>query len=161
MNNYQKVWGTVFGVMLLGFFAVLIFAGTTSENRGSILQTINTINSKSVRNILIVPENPRWKINLTVDTLIVDERNKVDDILLTLQKLTQKHLTKGAKRFWECNLIIHFDKSYSANLKNKEKLTFKIFDTEEGLFIEMTNTMGYTTYACQELKPLLERLTNF
>ena len=56
---------------------------------------------------------------------------------------------------------LNFDKSYSPKLENKEKLIFSVFDTEEGLFIEMTNTMGYTTYACQELKPLLEKLTNY
>ena len=161
MNNYQKKWGIVFGLMIFVFFGLLIYAGTTSESSGSVLQTINTLNAKSIRNILIAPENPEWKINLTVDTLNINDKNKVDELILALKKLKERNLTKGAKRFWKSILIINFDKSYSPKLKNNENLTFSVFDTEEGLFIEMTNTMGYTTYACQELKPLLEKLTNY
>jgi hypothetical protein len=46
-------------------------------------------------------------------------------------------------------------------LKNKTKIILKIVNTEEGLFVETTNTMGYTTYACETLKPILERLANY
>lgn len=161
MNSYQKIWGTIFGLIIVSIFALLIYAGTNSENSGSILQTISNLDTKRVRNIIVAPENPEWKINLTIDTVTLNDRTNVDDIIFALKKLTKKHLTKGATRFWESNLIINFDKSSSAYLKNNAKLTFKVIDTEEGLFIEMANTMGYTTYACQQLKPLLERLTNY
>ncbi len=161
MKNYPKIWGTLFGLVVFIFFGLLIYAGKTSENRGSILQTINTLNNVRVSSIIIAPENPDWKINLTLDAVRVYDKNKVDEIIFGLKKLTEKHLTKGAKRLWKCKLILKFDKSYTANLKNKEKLTFIVFNTDEGLFIEMTNTMGYTTYACQELKPLLEGLTDY
>ncbi len=85
----------------------------------------------------------------------------MNDIVLALKTLKEKHLTKGAKRFWESTLIINLDKSITANLKNNEELTFRVIDTEEGLFIEMTNTMGYKTYACEQLILLLETLTNY
>jgi len=161
MSNYQKIWGTVFVIMIIVFFGLLIFDGTTSENSESILKTLNNPNTKRVSDIIIAPENPEWNINLTVDTLRVKDENKVNDIILKLKKLTEKNLTKGAKTFWESTLIINFDKSYDAKLKDKKKLTFKVFDTDEGLFIEFTNTMGYKTYSCQELKPLLESLANY
>ncbi len=161
MSNYQKIWGTAFGLITLVIFGLLIYSGTTSENSGSVLQTINSLDTKKVRDIVIAPENPKWKINLTIDTLTVTNKNKVNDIIFALKGLTEKHVTKGAKRFWESNLIINLDNSYITNLKDKDRFAFKVYDTQEGLFIETTNTMGYKTSACQRLKPLLERLTNF
>ena len=75
--------------------------------------------------------------------------------------LKAKQLTKAAMRFWQSTLIINLDKPNSFHLKDNAKLTFKVLDTEEGLFIEMTNTMGSQTYACQQLKPLLEKLADY
>ena len=161
MNSYQKIWGTAFGLLVLVIFSLLIYSGAKSDNRSSILQTINLLDSEKIRNILIAPENPYFKINLTIDTLTVDDDNEMNDIIFALRTLKRKHLTKGASIFWESTLIINLDKPNAFNLKDNAKLTFKILNTEEGLFIEMTNTMGYETYACQQLKPLLEKLTDF
>ena len=161
MNSHQKIWKTVFGLTALVFFILLIYGSITSEDRGSILQTIGTLDTNKVRNILIAPENPDWKINLTLDTLTINNKSNVSKIIFALKELKEKHLTKGANRFWESTLIINFYKSNTTGLKNNEKLTLKVIDTGEGLFIEMPNAMGYTTYACQQLKPLLETLTNY
>ena len=161
MNSYQKKWGTVFGFLVLVITSLLIYSGATSDKLGSILQTINLLDSEKIRDILIAPENPDWKINLTIDTLTVDDNNEVNDIVFALRTLKGKHLTKGAKIFWESTLIINLDKPNAFNLKDNAKLTFKIMNTEEGLFIEMTNKMGYETYACQPLKPILEKLTHY
>jgi hypothetical protein len=143
------------------FFGLLIYSGATSEDKSSILQTIKNLDTKKVRSITITQENPKSKINLITDTLTVYDENTVHNIILALKELEEKHVTKGATRFWESKLIITFDKSDSPNLKEKDKLPLSVHDTEEGLFIEVTNTMGYETYACQQLKPLLERVTDF
>ena len=161
MTRYQKIWGTAFVTVAVLIFGLLIYSGTTSENRVNILRIINDLDTTKVRNITIAPSNADWEINLSVDTLVVCDNNVIADIIRGLNGLTEKPLTKGAKRFWESYLIISFDQSYNANSKDKNKVVFKVYDTDEGLFLEMTNTMGYQTYSCQQLKVVLERLANY
>lgn len=161
MTTYQKIWGITFGIISFTIFGLLIYGGATNENRSSILETINSLDTKKVTSITLEPANAEWKINLTIDTLTFTDTNTKHDILFALQELKQKHLTKGAKRFWKSKMTVNLNKSFSSNLKDKSHLSFIVYDTEEGLFVEMTNVMGHETYSCPSLKPLLERLANF
>ncbi len=160
MDSYGKIWGIAFASIVALISSLMIYSAATSESRTMVIQTAKTLDPAAVKNIVIVPSNSAWEINLLADTLAIDDKDSIRIMVNGLKVLNEKYLTKGAKRFWECYLIINLKQSH-AGLKDKKKITFKVINTNEGLFVEIKNVMGYQTYSCQQLKPVLERLTNY
>ena len=159
MSNYQKIWCTFAGLFMFWFFSTLIYNGATTDYHDSVLKAISTLDRKNVKNILITPKNPEWRINLTVDTLVVNDEANINNIILALKSLKEKPLKKGERILWQSYLIINLEKSNTIKLKNNKNLIFEVFDTEKGLFIKIMNAMGLSTYyGCEQLKPLLEKL---
>lgn len=60
--------------------------------------------------------------------MVVCDNNVIADIIQGLNGLTEKPLTKGAKRFWQSYLIISFDQFYNANSKDKNKAAFEVYE---------------------------------
>jgi hypothetical protein len=161
MTKYQKGWVTGASIFLIVFFGLLFWAAVTTDENSIIYETIQRLDTTNVTSISIVPFNTDWPINLTADSVIITNKKSIDDLLNSLKHLTEKHFPKGTKIFWETYLVLHFDKSFKNKLKDKAKLTFHIYDSKEGLFAEMQNVMGYTTYTNGSLKEKLEKITNY
>lgn len=161
MTTYQKIFGILFVSILIIIISLLIWGVSTSDNNEIIDQTIRNSDTTNVKEILILPYNVDWNINLTLDSVICTEKKDIDELIKDLQNMSEKHCPKGIKSFWDCNLILKFNKTFNNNLKNKERLVFHIFDTEDGIFIEKLNVTGYKTYTSKNLKLKLEKLTDY
>lgn len=161
MTKYQKVWITGASIFLLVFFVLLFWAANTTDENEVISQTIQSSDTTNVTSISIVPFNSNWPINLTANTVIIKNKQSINDLLGSLKHLTEKHFPKGTKTFWDTYLILYFDKRFKNKLKDKTKLTLHIYDSKEGLFVEMQNVMGYTTYTCEGLKMKIEKIAKY
>ncbi len=161
MTTYQRTFGTIFILLFIVISSLLIWTVSTSENKEDIDNVLHNSDTTNVVSILITPFNLDWPVNLTLDTVCCKEKNNINDLIQSLQKMTIKPRPKWAKDIWECKLIIQYDKSYSNGLNEKVKLTFQIADSEAGLFITETNVTGNTTYTSDDLKSKLEKLANY
>ena len=138
------------------------YFGLLLQQTNSVInQTIQSSDTTNVTSISIVPFNSSWPINLTANTVIITNKRSIDDLLSSLKHLTEKHFPKGTKTYWHTYVVLHFDKSFKNKLKDKTKLTLHIYDSNEGLFAEMQNVMGYTTYTTEGLKAKLEKITDY
>src|SRR5690242_8065190 len=112
MTKYQKVWVTGASIFLLAFFGLLFWAANTTDENEVISQTIQSSDTTNVTSISIVPYNSNWPINLTANTLIIKNKQSINDLLSSLKHLTEKHFPRGTKTFWDTYLILSFDKRF-------------------------------------------------
>lgn len=161
MTAYQKTIGTIFILLALVIFGLLIWAVSTSNNKEDIDKALDNSDTTNVVSILITPYNLDWPVNLTLDTVYCEEKTKINDLIQSLQNMTVKPEPKWAKDIWKCKLIVHYDRSFNTGLKENNKLTFHITNSEAGLFIVKTNVTGHTTYISEDLKLKLEKLTDY
>ena len=149
--------------VLFGFliFGLVIYGAEESDNKSTLLTTINSLNSENVERILIEPENLDWNINLTDRPILITEKSKINEILNALKRSEKVQIGKGIPSNWECKLRIDFKYPDSIKLKNNEELVLEIENTAKGQVFELPNVMEYQHYATKELKESLEAEANF
>jgi hypothetical protein len=161
MNKHQKVWTISASIFILICFGFLIWAVATTDRHEIIDQTIQSSDTTNVTSITIVPYNPNWIINLTEETLVVNDNHVINDFLVSFKRLSEKSYKKGTKTFWNAYLIVSYDKKVSSKLRDPTKLIFHVYNTEAGLFVDRQNVMGNRHYSNNDLKDKLEKITGY
>lgn len=161
MNRYQKIWISCVSIFLLTIFGLLTWASFTTDNNENINRTLLSADTTNVIGIMIAPYNPDWNINLTTELVILQNKRDINDLLVSLKSMREKHFDKGTAIKWNAYLTLIFDKAFRNNLKDQSQLVFHVYNSEAGLYIEKQNIMGYTTYSSDGLKSKLEELTDY
>ena len=151
----------IMAVMLFGFAIWLIYNAKTAEDKETIFTIVRQLDTAKAAAIVIRPSNEEYKINLLSDTAIIKDKQVLNELIQALKTMSEKHVPKGVHNNWECYLRLDLIPSAYNGLKHKEPIDFDVFDTPDGLFVEMTNVTGEGTYACPTLKAILERIANF
>gem|GEM_PF-6995585 len=156
MTKYQKNWLTVASILLVVFFGLLFWAALKSDSRGTIFQTIQDSDTSNVESILIEPGDFHASNGGVRQLVTLTDRMDINSILKSLKSLQEKHFTKGGRILWDETLFVNYRKKFDNRLKDKRQLALRVFDSDEGLFVQLTNEMGYDTYSSNDLRFVLE-----
>ena len=161
MIKHQKVWTISASIFILICFGLLIWAVATTDTHEIIDQTIQSSDTTNVTSIAIVPYNPNRIINLTEETLVINDKHAISDFLASFKRLSEKSYKKGTKTFWNAYLIVNYDKKVYSKLRDPTKLIFHAYNTEAGLYVDRQNVMGNRHYSNNDLKDKLEKTTGY
>ena len=150
---YHKVIGIIFISLCLIIFGLLIYSSTIAEKTSDIKNTLNTLSPDSLKEILILPVAPDWKVNLTLDTISITDIKTKAEITKELTGINKEYPGRVYTKDWEAKLILKF--------KNKKVLEFKVVDAQKGISLFFTKTMLRPHYKCDGLKEIFERLANY
>jgi hypothetical protein len=153
MKNYHKIFFSVF----IGFFALvvglLVYGSKTSDSISEISWRLKTVTLDSLKQIIIAPMNPDWKINLTLDTIYVVDENEMQEIIGLLNTIDEDYPGRGLRKTWEAKMILDY--------KESKDIVLDVVDSFEGVCLFYTNTMGNPKYKCDGLKRIFEHLATY
>lgn len=153
MTKYQKIFSFVFVGFIVLFFILLIYARTISDDAHLIKERLQTVTPDSLAQILITPKNPEWNINLTLDTIRIQDKAIISEITDYLNNMNENYPGRGLPQTWEANLILDYKKNNDIKLE--------VVDSFEGICVSFTNTMGNPKFRCNGLKTTFEDLANY
>jgi len=153
MSNYQKIWGTVSSSLMIIIFASLIYGSVTTVRVSTVTKRLKTVTADSLNQILIVPSNPDWNINLTLDTIRITDKTVINSITNQLNNPNENYPGRGISKTWEADLILDF--------KNNSNIKLEVLDAQHGICVFYTNTMGTPKFKCDGLKKILESISNY
>lgn len=149
----KKIVPSIMIGLLIIIFGSIIYGGATTERFSEVNKRLYRVTPDSLNSILIVPSNPDWNINLTLDTIKIIDKNIIRLITNELNKANEKFPGRGLGSTWEVDLILNF--------KDHSKIKLKVVDTHKGICMFYTNTMGNPKYKCDGLKSIFETLSNY
>ncbi len=97
-KNKLKLILPVLGILFLivPSFLPYIFLGNWDS--------INELENKEIKNIILEPSQPKWEVNLVDSTVKIDDRNRIGHLLNLLHN-TEVYSPSHPKRIWEVKLI--------------------------------------------------------
>jgi hypothetical protein len=153
MKRYHKIWLISFLTIISAIIISLIYASYTSDDWRDIQKRINNLSIDQIDYISIGPNNPDWKVNLTLDTIKITDTTELNSLISIISSIDEKYGGKAAGGEWDGMMIIKF--------KSGDKLTLLLRDSVDGFFIKLQNVMGHQLYYCNDLKKYLEDYTNY
>lgn len=131
----------------------LVYSGLTSESSREILKELRVLHVDSIKSISIKPVNAEWKVNLTLNTIKVTEKERLEEIVNVLNEISEKFPDRGLREGWEARMILHY--------KTGKTRSFDIVDSKQGVVLFLRGTMGRPKYKMDGLKRIFEELANY
>ncbi len=153
MSNYQKIWGLLASSLMIIIFGSLIYGSVTTERVSVVTNRLNKVTADSLNQILIVPSNPDWNINLTLDTIRITGKTVINSITNELNKTKENYPGRGLGKTWKADMILDF--------KNNSNIKLEVIDAQKGICVFYTNTMGSPKFKCDGLKEILESISDY
>jgi hypothetical protein len=153
MTRYQKVWTVGFLSIASAIIFMLIYSRLTSDDWQDVQDKLNNLTAEQIDTIIIAPSNPKWKINLIIDTIYMTQKEDLISVVSIVKKINEKYGGRAAGGKWDANMTIVYN--------NGDRIVLKLRDSVDGFFIELTNVMGYQMYYCNDLKKYLENYTGY
>jgi len=153
MTRYHKIFLPIFFGLLILIFGAIIYGAATSDKAWEINYRLNKVTPDSLNQILILPSNPEWKVNLTLDTLSITDKSIINSITKELNIANEAYRGRGIRKTWDAVIILDF--------KNNSDIKLEVVDAYKGICLFYTNTMGLPKYKCDGLKSIFETLANY
>jgi len=141
-----------FGFIIL-MVALFIFKAQDLEDPEHIQERLNILNEDSLNRILIAPSNPKWNINLTIDTIEISDKYEMNQIATMLNNLQHPCSGGGRRNTWEALLIL--DYTYGPDI------VLKVVESFDGTCVFYSRTVPNPNFSCNGLKPIFEELANY
>lgn len=142
----------IFGFTIL-MVALLIYKTQDLEDPEHIQERLNCVNKDSLNRILIAPSNPKWNINLTIDTIKISDGKEMSKITTILNNLHKPCNGNGRRNTWEAILILDY--------KSAPDIMLKVVESFDGTCVFYSRSVPNPNFSGNGLKPIFEQLANY
>ncbi len=146
----NKLWAFSFFSFGIIVIVMLFYAAVHDDTYDAIEKAILNLKPKDVKSISLIPKN-----------ITITDNQEVSTFLKAIQSMKAGGMTKGVTVYRDVIMILHLTNPERLSLKNKSDIELLIHETQEGLFIEMTNVWGDEIFLCSDLKAPLEKHFNY
>lgn len=152
MTRYQKIFSFVFVGLFILILGLLIFASRTTNNPNIVLRRLHRVVPDSLVQITISQKNSSRISILTSDTIKIQNKETITNIINNLNIIHENFSGRGIPKTWEVEMTLEY--------KNHKNIKLIVCESDKGICVSLTNTMGTPKYKCDELKAIIEEILN-